>query len=531
MKVQRTTRAGDPPNYAVAEARLTEDQIAQLMDRGHVARVRAGHQLFEAGDADVDFLVVLDGLVHVERGSDAPSIPKKRGDFIGELGLLTGQRSFLSARAVTDAEMCRLTVAQLRRAMAEDVDLADLVWAAFVERRSQLTDTARSTLLIIGREGDEHTHALRSYVLALGLPHRWVDAQGEAIRDDELPTVVLGRTVIPRADPELLGAALGLTAAAHDVVDVAVVGAGPAGLSTAVTAASEGLSVCVLDARGPGGQAGASSRIENYPGFARGVSGHDLTFDMTVQAMRFGAVLRFPCRVARIDPGDGGAPHRLVLEDSGVVRARTVVLATGVTYRRLEVPGWDDREGTRMYFAATPLEVSSCSGSPVVVVGGANSAGQAALSLAGSASRVTLVLRADDLSKRMSDYLVRRITNHPEIEVLTTAQVTGTSTQGVEIITGAGSVLTRPARAVFCFIGARPETQLLSDVALDESGYLVTGNNGRRALETEVAGIFAVGDVRRGSMKRVASAVGDGASVVPCVHEHLSTFVLPEVGR
>jgi thioredoxin reductase (NADPH) len=354
----------------------------------------------------------------------------------------------------------------------------------------------------------------------------------------QLPVVLIADEVLTNVTPGILAERIGLTYArpSGEQVDLTVIGAGPAGLAAAVYGASEGLDTVLLDATGPGGQAAASSRIENYLGFPNGLSGSELTGLAAIQALKFGARIYSPCTVVSLDPH--GERLRVVLEDGTEINSRAVVVATGARYRALPLPRWSDFEGAGIYYAATELEARAVAGKPVTVVGGANSAGQATLFLAGRGSDVSLVIRGTDIRAEMSSYLVDRLLADPRVTVHTSTEVTALdgvdSLQSLTITDRAtGARPSRPSAGLFCFIGATPATEWLVGVDTDENGFLLTDAQldaasltetwqtlGRAPLpfETSVPGLFAAGDVRRGSMKRVAAAVGEGASAVASVH-------------
>jgi thioredoxin reductase (NADPH) len=392
------------------------------------------------------------------------------------------------------------------------------------------------------------TLALRTYAARQELPHLWFDSDlatgravmtAAALEAADLPAVLASGQALSRATPGELADLLGLSyhRSADKPVDLTVIGAGPAGLAAAVYGASEGLATVLLDSVGTGGQAAASSRIENYLGFPSGLSGGELAARATVQALKFGAQLSSPCRVVQLDTT--GAQLRIVLSDGTDITTRAVVIATGAQYRGLPLERWPDFEGAGIYYAATALEVSACAGQPVTVVGGANSAGQAALYLAGRGSEVTLAVRGGDLSAGMSSYLVDRLLVHPKVTVRTGTEVTRLDGESVlQEITlterGSGERTTQPCTGLFCFIGAEPTTAWLQGVAVDEDGFIRTDvqleagdlgatwrSLGRPPLpfETSVPAVFAAGDVRHGSMKRVAAAVGEGASAIRSVHQ------------
>ena len=520
----------------------------------------AGEAAFAAGDPTYDLIVIEEGAIEVVRAAtanapEASVITFGPGAFVGELGLLTGQRTYLTARVVERARVHRISPPALRRLMAQDPELSDLLLRAFLARRRRLSaGPAARVLQIIGSELDPAALALRTYAAHRALPHIWLDAdsvegrslmRAASLTTEDLPAAITpGRTLL-RATPGTLAQYLGLTyrQTSDEPADLAVIGAGPAGLAAAVYGASEGLKTILLDGVAPGGQAASSARIENYLGFPTGLSGAELAENAVAQAMKFGAQITTPCVIAALDTDS--EQLAAVLLDGTRVTSKAMIIATGARYRTLALEGWEKFVGAGIYYAATELEARGCAGEPVTVVGGANSAGQAALFLAASNRLVTLAVRGAKLDAKMSQYLVERILADPRIEVRTATEVTGLEGKhGLERVTlthrPSGEQATRTCRGLFCFIGAEPATDWLTGIALDRSGFIRTdvqlGDDdlngawaalGRSPLpfETSVPTVFAAGDVRHGSMKRVASAVGEGASAVSSVHRAIG--VLP----
>ena len=544
---------------------LTEAQLARLRSYGEPYEVAAGDVLTRAGDASYDFILVDSGEVEVMSTATAESdeavvVAHGAGRFIGELNLLTGQKAYLTARVSQPGLVHRISPAQFRRLMDSDPELSDLILRALLARRAVLRDSpAARSLEILGSDMSAASLALRTYAARQQLPHTWIEAdtpEGVTLAESigagpgDLPAVVTPDTVLLRATPGMMAQALGLSyrPGAADTVDLVVVGGGPAGLAAAVYGASEGLDTLLLDAVAAGGQAAASSRIENYLGFTSGISGADLTGRAAVQAQKFGARIASPCRVARLETG--GEHLRVVLSDGTDISARSIVIATGARYRALPLARWADFEGAGIYYAATELEARACGASPVAVVGGANSAGQAALYLAGRGSSVTLVVRGPDLMAGMSAYLADRILAHPRVHVRVGAEVTGLhGTDHLDTITvtdrATGTTNEQSCQGLFCFIGAVPATDWLTDVTVDDHGFILTDARLTEAVpdlvdahpvwvalgrplqpfETSQPGVFAAGDVRAGSMKRVAAAVGEGASAIRSVHVALGSAV------
>lgn len=548
--------ATETPDLDGAFPRLTNSQIAVLAARGERRPVQAGDVLFQAGEPVGHFFVVLDGLVASIDG-DGPdeSVVGVHGPgrFLGEIGLLEGQASFLTAVVREPGEVLAVPVPELTGLMAREPELGDLVLRAYLNRRSLLLGEGAG-LRIIGSAYSPDTRRLLAFVARNRLPHRWIDVEQDSgaeallrrlgVTAAQTPVVVWGGdTVLRNPTNARLAELIGLRAPMPQeaVCDLLVVGAGPAGLAAAVYGSSEGLATVVLEAAATGGQASTSSRIENYLGFPSGISGAQLAERAVVQAARFGTRLTVPAAAVALDVREDGH-YAVRLDDGGQIAARTVVVATGALYRRLEAPGCRALEGLGVHYAATAWEAHQCRSHPVAVVGGGNSAGQAALFLAAQLPHVYLVVRADDLSKDMSRYLIDRIESDPRIEVLLHTEVRAAEgDKAVESVVvednHTGEQRTLPVGALFVFIGAKPGTQwLVGTVALDDHGAVLTGQAAAEAgsaqhwrhlarkpyvLETSRPGIFAVGDVRSGSIKRVASAVGEGSMSVRLVHEYL----------
>jgi thioredoxin reductase (NADPH) len=551
------------PDGAASDAAfpaLTPAQLASLVDRSVAQDVATGDILFRAGDSDYDFIVIESGEVEIVR-PPIPDSPEQvvachgAGRFLGELNMLTGQSAYLTARVSAPGRVHRLDPAGFRRLMAEDPDLSDAILRAFLARRKILqTGEGARSIEILGTPLSAASHSLRIWAARQQLPHVWLDIDSDAGRAlaaaipaavSDLPVVVTPTARLFNATPGQVAEHIGLAyrAVVGQHYDVIVVGAGPGGLAAAVYGASEGLETMLMDSVAVGGQAAASSRIENYLGFPFGLTGALLTARAELQAHKFGAHVSTPCTVSELHVADGHL--RLTLSDGTEIPSHAVVVATGARYRTLPLDRWAEFEGAGIYFAATEIEARTCVPDPIAVVGGANSAGQAALYLAERGSPVDLVVRADDLTAGMSTYLVERVVSHPKIRVRTRTEVTGLEGgDRLEAITltsrSDGSVETRPCRGLFCFIGATPATEWLAGLALDEDGFVLTDRDlddaalgpawavlGRRPLpfETSVPCVFAVGDVRRGSMKRVAAAVGEGASAIRSVHAAIAPAV------
>jgi thioredoxin reductase (NADPH) len=529
---------------------LTEAQWSRLTAFGEPFDVAQGEYLVEAGDLDYDMILIETGAVEVVRvafGWVGESVVATMGprSFVGELGLLNGQGAFVSVRASKAGRMLRMSRAQLRLMMAEDDELCDIVLHALWARRELLRrGPAALTLKLVGPRSSREFMALRRFADRVDLVHTAIElapgdlgVMGEhGITLDDLPVAFIQGEPMLRATPGMVAERLGLSYRAHadEVVDLVVVGGGPAGLAAAIYGASEGLSTVLLDAVAPGGQAAATSRIENFLGFPFGVSGGDLIGQASLQALKFGVRVYAPCEAVDLRPAEGHLD--ISLTDGPVIRTRTAIVTSGAAYRTLDLERWNEFEGAGIYYAATPLELRQVLQSPVVVVGGANSAGQASLYLAANGCPVHLVVRGSDLGTRMSSYLVDRLLEDPRIEVHTASRVVGLAGDGALERVSIDSIGDVTARGLFCFIGAEPATSWLGDLDRDADGFLRTGTDvsvqsldrwqdlGREPLpfETSVPRIFAAGDVRRGSMKRVAAAVGEGSSAVASVHRALA---------
>jgi thioredoxin reductase (NADPH) len=538
---------------------LTAAQIQRVHAYGSVRDVDAGEVLIAAGDTATNFFVVLDGEVELLRRSwddERVIAHDTAGNIIGELSLLTGQYPLLTARVVRPGRVLQIPPDEFRRLLASDNELSGIILAAFVARRLKLRSLpdVAGTLRILGSRFSPDALRLREWVARSRLPHEFVDLENEkdvdvflaavGLRTVDTPVVITPTRVIRRATPGALADTLGLTyrRVPGRTFDIVIIGAGPAGLGAAVYAASEGLDTLVLDAVATGGQAGSSARIENYLGFPQGISGEELTSRAAVQAQRFAARINSPCSVAGLRCEEGF--HAVVLEDGSEVPTRTVLIATGARYRKLPLPRWESFEGAGIYYAATEIEAAACENKPVIVLGGGNSAGQGALFLADHGAAVSIVVRGNDLAGKMSRYLVDRVEGDPRIAIRTRAVVCGLDggrhLERVVLESTDGEHQEMACHGLFCFIGAEPATAWLSDddVYHDESGFVLTDRDLPRAsgsvwdtlgreplpLETSMPGVFAAGDVRHGSVKRVAAAVGEGAAAIRSAQLYLSSL-------
>jgi thioredoxin reductase (NADPH) len=540
----------ETPDVDGAYPRLSELQINELARYGHPRVTHAAEILYQAGDVDCELIVVLSGLVAVidPNKPDEPIGVHGPGRFIGELGLLTGQAALLTAVVREPGEVLTLPLDGLKEVALKDAVLADLMLRALLIRRSVHIGLGAG-LRILGSRFSSDSRRIRDFLARNRLPHRWIDLEEDrdaeatlrqlGVAPDETPVVIWrGKQVLRNPSNAELAELLGLRHGSIEqtVCDLLIVGAGPAGLAAAVYGASEGLNTVLLDSVATGGQAGTSSRIENYLGFPAGISGMELADRAVIQASRFGAQITVPAGVVSLAGVDGR--HLVALDTGEQLAARAVLVATGVHYRRLDVPGTEQLAAS-IYYAATPVEAAMCRNDPVVIVGGGNSAGQAAVFLADHAEQVHLIVRNAVLDQDMSRYLADRIARIPRIEIHLRTQVrelVGNRLMESVIIehldTGESSTLA--ARSLFVFIGSEPNVQWLGDsLALDDNGFILTGQTAAARvsdeqgdarlllLETARRGVFAAGDVRSGSVKRVAAAVGDGSLVVRLVHERL----------
>jgi thioredoxin reductase (NADPH) len=534
---------------------LSASELSEIAAFGAERPVAAGEFLFQAGEASYDLFVVLEGEVEVVRfdGADAVVIVAYGpGGFVGELNLLTGQRRSLSCRVSRPGRVLVISEAEFRRLMSGRPELAETIFSALLARREVLrSGEGAQAIRIVGSRYSPEAMSLRAFAEHSHLAHAWIDVEDAEEVDvlltslgldrQDIPAVITATETLRRPSAATFAEHLGLTfhPTPGYMFDLVVVGSGPAGLAAAVYGASEGLRTVSLDAETIGGQAGRSSRIENYAGFPNGISGEALTGRAAVQAMRLGARLNAPCEVAGLRSEAGF--QVIVLADGSEIPTRAVIVASGARYQRLAVEDLDRFEGAGVYYAATDLEARVCDGSPVLVIGGGNSAGQAAIYLGQHNCQVTIAIRRDDLTQSMSQYLIERIEADPKIDLRTGVEVQNLAGEGhLEQVTlnhtATGRQQTIHCSGLFCFIGARPETAWLGDgVLLDQDGFVLTdrqlpetpsaGRSTPLPFETSVPGVFAAGDVRHGSMKRVAAAVGEGSSAVRSVHERLAAEI------
>jgi thioredoxin reductase (NADPH) len=527
-------------------------EIAEMARFGREKAVSAGELLFAPGDDSTQLFVVLEGEVEIVRRDTAEAsviASYGPGGFVGELTLLTGQRRFLTARVTRSGRVLVIEQAEFRRLMSVRPALAETIFRALVARREILrSGEGAQAIRIVGSRYSPEAMRLRAFAEHSRLAHTWIDVEDAedvdqlfrslGLSPQDTPAVLTPTETLRHATPAMLAEHLGLAFRPKPgyIFDLVVIGSGPAGLAAAVYGASEGLSTVGLDAVTTGGQAGASSRIENFMGFPNGISGGDLTARAAVQALRLGARLSAPSEVVGLKDDVGF--HVIRLSDGSEIATRAVIVASGASYRRLDVEDLSRFEGAGVYYAATDLEARVCAGSGVLVVGGGNSAGQAAIYLAQHNCKVKIAIRGDDLARSMSQYLIERIEADPKIDLLTGVEVQ--RLEGAEHLeeasvrhTDTGAMETVICTGLFCFIGAIPATGWLSEsVLLDRDGFILTDRQlpasstvSPLPFETSVPGIFAAGDVRHGSLKRVAAAVGEGSSAVRSVHERLAVEI------
>jgi thioredoxin reductase (NADPH) len=538
---------------------LDAAEIQHLHRFGEVRRYEAGEALCRIGEVGHGLTVVLAGRVEIsqpEAGQRRLITIHAAGEFLGEIAQLSGRPALVEATALEPVEALVIPPEKLRAVLVAEAELGERIMRSLILRRMGLLERGTGGPVIVGTTGHGDVLRLGGFLSRNGHPHQSLDPDSDpearalierfGVDPGQLPIILCpdGRLLRNPSEDEL-ARCLGLVGPLdpNRVYDVAVVGAGPAGLATAVYAASEGLSVLVLDCRTFGGQAGASARIENYLGFPTGITGMALMARAYTQAQKFGAEMAMPDEAVSIE-GEGplgSGPYVVTLLNNERVRARTVVIATGARYRRLEVPDLERFEGSCVHYWASPLEGKLCAGQEVALVGGGNSAGQAVVYLASRAAKVWLLVRGRDLASSMSRYLVDRIEGLPNVEIITQAEITGLEGQpgqleAVRWRLASGEEVRRPIHHLFLFIGASPNTQWLDParMALDPKGFVLTGADvapGRRLLETSLDGVFAIGDVRSGSVKRVAGAVGEGAQVVAALHSFLTKDVVPARAR
>lgn len=539
---------------------LTSAEIERIRHFGELRSYSDGELLFETAKPGPGMFVILKGHVAITQrdglGHVTPIIDQGPGQFLAELGQISGRPALVDGRAEGDVEVLLIPPDRLRALLVAEAELGERIMRALILRRVSLIQGGVGGPVLIGPSNSAGVVRLQGFLTRNGQPHHLLDADSEhdaaeviarySPKPEDWPLVVTADGSVLRNPSEIeLGRAIGMIGGAKDdrIYDVAIVGCGPAGLATAVYAASEGLSVAVVDTRAFGGQAGASARIENYLGFPTGISGQALAGRAFTQAQKFGAEIMIPMSVKSLDCSRRAGTFALALDCGDTLRSRAVVVASGARYRRPEIANLDTFEGRGVWYWASPVEARLCAGEEVALVGAGNSAGQAAVFLSGHAKKVLMIIRGGGLGASMSRYLIERIEATPNIELMFNTEIT--ALEGDE-----ASLLRRirwksrlssdedfaDIRNLFLFVGADPATGWLDGcgVTLDRGGFVVTGaqseqNLGRLVapLETSVPGVYAVGDVRSGSVKRVGGAIGEGAQVVASLHGYLGDAAKP----
>ncbi|HEX5342408.1 MAG TPA: FAD-dependent oxidoreductase [Duganella sp.] len=534
---------------------LSEDQFDILLRYGERRHFAAGEVLFRQGDRHIGMYVIISGSIEVERGSALGSTiigTHGPGMFTGDMGSLAGRAAVATARVVADSELIVIGEEALRTLVISEAELSETIMRAYILRRVAYMSDQTGGVVVFGARDSQETLILRHFLNRNGTPAAYFDSDGDAdaqalmqrfgVQPQDIPAVVtISGEVLRRPTLRQLADGIGISSDGIDgrLFDVVVVGAGPAGLAAAVYASSEGLTVAVLDAKAPGGQAGASSKIENYFGFPTGVSGQALAGRGLSQARKFGAEVAVPFKVGAVNCDS--PEYDLQLDSGEKLRARSIVIASGARYRKPDLPGLERFEGRGVYYSASFMEANFCADEEVVIVGGGNSAGQAAVFLSQHARHVHIVVRSGGLAASMSRYLIQRIEASPKITLHTHKQIVelrgGERLESICWQSAGGEAREAPVRHLFLFLGAEPSTAWLGDcVALDDKNFVLTGpdvpagrwplERPRHFLETSRPRIFAVGDVRSGSVKRVAAAVGEGSAAVASLHQALASDFL-----
>jgi thioredoxin reductase (NADPH) len=556
----RLSAASAFPRLEQTFPELTAQEIARMRRFGEVRHYKDGEALFETGKPGPGMFVILSGHVAITQrdgfGHITPVIDQGPGQFLAEIGQLSGRVALVDGHAEGDVETLLIPPERLRALLVAEADLGERIMRALILRRVSLIQAGVGGPVLIGPTNSSGVVRLQGFLTRNGFPHHLLDPERDhdaaeliarySPSPSDWPLVVIADgTVLRNPGESELARALGMIGgpAGNKIYDAAIVGCGPAGLATAVYAASEGLSVVVLDARSFGGQAGASARIENYLGFPTGISGQALAGRAFTQAQKFGADIMIPMAAKSLDCARTDGAFALALDGGDLVRARSVVVASGARYRRPEIENLDKFEGRGVWYWASPIEARLCAEQEIALVGGGNSAGQAAVFLSGHARKVHMMIRGGGLGASMSRYLIERIEATPNIELVFNAEVVGLegSEDGpLERVRWRSRLSAEESsleiRNLFLFAGADPATGWLDGcgVTLDRGGFVVTGaqseqNLGRPVppLETSVPGVFAVGDVRSGSVKRVGGAIGEGAQVVAALHGFLGDAAKP----
>ncbi len=538
---------------------LSEAHISRLMHAGKVRKVSVGEPLFQPGDQIVPFFVLLSGeleIIQIDHNGERPIVTHTAKHFTGEMSMISGQRCLVLGRVSKAGEFLEISPESLRSIVAGDAEISEILLRAFILRRVALIQGGYGSMVLLGSRHSAPTLRLREFLGRNAYPYRYIDLDTDKtsqemldrfqVKVSDIPVVICGAgNVFRNPTIQQLADCLGFnfridTTQTRDVV---IVGAGPSGLAAAVYAASEGLDALVIEIAAPGGQAGSSSKIENYLGFPIGISGQELASRAITQAQKFGAQMMIAHQVVELRCST--KPYEVVLDDGSVIAARSIVISTGAQYNKPPLENLKKFEGQGIYYGATYIESQFCNDADVIVVGGGNSAGQAAVFLAQTARKVNMLVRSNNLSDSMSRYLIQRIEENPKIEMHYCTEIVGLEgDQELERVSwkdrNTGETSTHDIGQVFIMAGASPRTSWLRGcVALDDKGFILTGRdldptNGSgvsaswpldrppQMLETSLPGVFAVGDVRAGNVKRVASAVGEGAISVHMVHRVLA---------
>lgn len=527
---------------------LSVDMAARLARFGTRESVADGAYIFRRGERSVDFFLICGGEIaiidHGDHGQESNVHSHHARQFTGELDLFNDRKILVSGRAVGPTEVVRVKRADFRTMIVAEPDIGEIIMRAFILRRVALMQHQQGAVTLIGPARSADTVRINGFLTRNGYPHRTIDSttdpdaasflEGFGLNADDLPVVIADAQIMRNPTMHDLADALGVAVAidTERLHDVIVVGAGPAGLAAAVYAASEGLDTLIIESTAPGGQAGTSSKIENYLGFPTGISGPALAGRAQVQAQKFGARLAVSRAATALECG--GANFSLRLEDGTVARGRAIIAATGARYRKLDLPDYPRFEGAGVYYAATAMEAQLCADRQVVVVGGGNSAGQAAVYLSRHAAHVHMLVRSEGLAATMSSYLIDRIMASHDITLHPFTEITALSGEAhLESLVWrnrtTGETTQTAVGALFVMIGAQPCSDWLQGcAALDDSGFILTGD-GCTPFETSRPGLFAVGDVRSGSVKRVASGVGEGSVVVQAVHRYIERQKVDEM--
>jgi thioredoxin reductase (NADPH) len=533
---------------------LPQAQIDRIRPSGRVRNVERGKFCSSPTIQTIPFFVLLSGRMEIVQpnfGGERSIATHGPGEFTGEISMISGQRSLVRGRVTEPGQFIEVDGDAFRSLIAKDAELSEILLRAFILRRLELISHGYGNVILLGSRHSARTLELREFLTRNAHPYSYIDLDTDSssqelldrfdVKASEVPVVIcsVSSKVLRNPTIQELANCLGFNSSVEDlhVRDVIVIGAGPAGLAAAVYAASEGLDVLVIETRAPGGQAGSSSKIENYLGFPTGVSGLELAARATTQAQKFGANMLIARSVVKLDCSR--RPYQVVLDSGDAPPARAIVIATGAQYNKPELANLEKFEGEGIYYGATYIESQLCGGEEAIVVGGGNSAGQAAVFLSQTARRVHMLVRSSDLSSTMSRYLIQRLTENPKIDLRLNTEIVALEGDGhLERVTWkdkkTGEVSTHPIQHLFIMAGASPGTEWLRGcLALDSKGFILTGRDldqnaswplARRPqmLETSLPAIFAVGDVRAGNVKRVASAVGEGAISIHLVHQALA---------